>query len=103
MEEVTVLRRKSKKLFIVAGGLLIVLGILVYVFMAILKPKVVSPVQESGNVRIIFVTPQPPTLEVKPSSPSATPKNSGKAVPTPKATPKTSPKASIKSASDSAN
>ena len=94
MEEMSVLRRKSKRLVVIVGSLLVLTGLMLLAISFLFKPKVISPVQESSNVRVIFVTPHPTALEVTAASASATPKASSKPVSTPKPAPKSTPKSS---------
>lgn len=86
----------KRKNLIIIGAVLFIVVVLIFVGLSLLrKPALVSPLpeDETGDVRVIFVTPEP-SVEVEASAtPSATPKGSPKA--SPKATPQTkaSPKA----------
>lgn len=84
------------KLAYLAGGLGIILLIVIFAWLIGGQKRVVSPIPEEG-VKVIFVSPSPllnpsPSPEVSPTpSPKASPKPSPKPTPTPKPTPETSP------------
>lgn len=80
------------KLAYLAGGLGIILLIVIFAWLIGGQKRVVSPIPEEG-VKVIFVSPSPllnpsPSPEVSPTpSPKASPKPSPKPTPTPKPTP----------------
>ena len=87
-------KKKVKRLVILVGISLVVIGVLVFVLSLLTSPKLVTPVPETDNVRIIFVTPEPKSSELQiesSASPSATTKSESKINPTPKATSKPTP------------
>ncbi|KKS54612.1 MAG: hypothetical protein UV61_C0003G0086 [Candidatus Gottesmanbacteria bacterium GW2011_GWB1_43_11] len=78
MDEISVGTRGQQKNMwgVVVGVIILVLLILFIVALMFKKPKIVSPLPETeDDVRVIFVSPKPSTIESSPeTSPSATPK-----------------------------
>ncbi len=95
-------KKKVKRLVILVGISLLVIGVLVFVLSLLTTSKLVTPLQESeNNVRIIFVTPDPSANEIliiSSASPSASTKT--KASATPKASSKPTPKATASSSAE---
>ncbi len=88
--------RNKKFIFVAAAGILLLFLVVGIGFWVASRPTLISPLSESGETRVVFITPEPRASAESEASSSAQPSGTVAPKATVKSSPRQSPKATSK-------